>query len=112
MAVGVWRQNPLMLPEYTYLCRKQDRSPEKRLLAAVLMEAVYEFRAAAQSLDDGGNERLRELQAWFFGHRERWPFAFENVCEHLDLDPDCIRARLSAYAKGCTVERQRRQRTK
>ncbi len=65
---------------------------ERRLMAAVLEEAVYEYRAYA----DGGDPRRRRLYleaaAWFASDDTEWPFSFLNICSHLDLSPSSIRA--------------------
>ncbi len=73
----------------------RGRSPEKRLLAAVLMEALQEFEHVVHMPND---PRRQELWAWFFGRDAAWPFSFENLCDQLDLNPSCIRTRIAALA--------------
>lgn len=62
--------------------------PEKRLMYAVLEDAinVYRGRDAAAAA---------EAAAWFHGADVApcvSPFAFENVCATLDLDPEWLRS--------------------
>ncbi len=74
-------------------------SPEQRLLAAVLTDALTELRdlVASPRVDD---PRLARLLAWFQSRDDRWPFSFESVCAYLDLESESIRARLPARAGG------------
>jgi hypothetical protein len=66
-------------------------SSEYRLLLAVLQDAVAcWFRyCRAQS----GRERrlFQEIYEWFWDKNRDWLYAFESICEYLDLDPDAIR---------------------
>ena len=75
------------------------RSPEGRLLVAVLRNALLEFQDLVQSRRGEHDAQLAELWQWFFEPDDSWPFSFENVCEQLDLDPSCIRERLRALAR-------------
>ena len=98
MGFGLWERDALIPFQHAWAHESARRSPEKRLLAAVLMDAVLEFREIVRSPHEDGDPRLHRLRAWFFAHDQKWPFSFENVCEQLDLDPNCIRNRLATLA--------------
>ncbi len=69
--------------------------PEKRLFAAVLMSAIADFEEVADSSKQRDNPQFQKLRAWFLSRDTTWPFSFENVCQNLELDAGCIRARLA-----------------
>ena len=79
------------------------RLPEGRLLIAVLRNALLEFEDVVHNHRGANDAQLQELWQWFFGPDDGWLFSFENVCEQLDLDPSCIRARLRALAPPLNV---------
>jgi len=74
-------------------------SPEKRLMAAVLMQALDDLRlvrAARPGGDRGRNghrrpSSLADVEAWFADRDGRFAFSFENICVGLGVDADAIR---------------------
>jgi len=66
-------------------------SSEYRLLLAVLQDAVACWFRYCRA--HGGRERrmFQEIYNWFWDKERDWLYAFESICEHLDLDPDAIR---------------------
>lgn len=107
MEYGLWEDDPLIAGQ----CGpKARRSPVRRLLAAVLMDAVQEFQELVCSTRPEDVARRREVAAWFFARADGWPFSFENVCEQLDLNSGLIRARIAAMADEQRVEPGRRKR--
>ena len=64
-----------------------EREPERRLLAAMLLDAIEDL----QSQRDG---RRAEVLAWVAATDVCWPLSFVTVCGALDLDPVTLRALL------------------
>lgn len=64
---------------------------EKRLIYAVLQDALRRFQKYAGA--PGYRERsfFLEEQAWFRSEDRTWPLSFERICETLDYDPSRIR---------------------
>jgi hypothetical protein len=64
---------------------------EYRLLLAVLQDAVTCWFRYCRA--QGGRERrmFQEIYEWFWDKNRDWLYAFESICEYLDLDPDAIR---------------------
>jgi hypothetical protein len=91
MAFDLWEPDTLINDHFA----RRLRSPEKRLLMAVLMDAVAEFQEVVGSSAKEDEPRRRKLTAWFRAQRDSWPCSFENLCELLDLDPGSVRARLA-----------------
>ena len=64
---------------------------ERRLLLAVLQEAVHTFLTYRDVVTQRRQRLFHEVQAWFWSEQSDWLYAFESICSHLHLDPDYIR---------------------
>jgi hypothetical protein len=58
---------------------------ELRLMAAVLEDAINALRKRPRS------RAGREARAWVGSRDASWPFAFERICDALDLDVESVR---------------------
>jgi hypothetical protein len=67
---------------------------EKRLMAAVLEEAVATFQRNLHAKTRRGQRLFREVDEWIRSADTSWTFAFESVCHTLGLDPEYLRAGL------------------
>jgi hypothetical protein len=63
----------------------------KRLMLAVLSDAVRCFLAYAAARDRTGRLRFAEAEAWILDHKAEGPFAFVTICESLGIEPNCLR---------------------
>lgn len=80
--------------------------PEKRLMLAVLEEAIATFQRHVM-LDNRRSQRLvEEVEAWTSGAEANWPFSFENVCAALDLEPEYLRSGMARW-KNAELTRAR-----
>lgn len=70
--------------------------PEKRLMLAVLEEAVFTYQ---RDVGGGGGSELDEVQAWFADDDRDWPFSFVNICAALELEPSFVRHGLAEWAR-------------
>jgi hypothetical protein len=84
-------------------------TPEQRLMAAVLEEALRCLQGKAYvpgrplAATDRQRRRLPVQQAatrWFASQETAWPFSFENICAALGLDADTLRRRLRSTLPG------------
>jgi len=92
------------------------RSPEMRLVVAILEDAV---RAVVRNRDPRyRRDELEFLQAraWLLDDSRDWPFAFANLCDWLGLDmsavrqslplgyavPDSLPTELHAHSRACS----------
>jgi len=66
-------------------------SSEYRLLLAVLQDAVSNWFRYCRACTARERRMFQEIYAWFWDKDCTWLYAFESICEHLDLDPDAIR---------------------
>jgi hypothetical protein len=90
----------VMLPEqYNDLNRRSSyRTPERKLIAALLVDAID---LATDTRPSGRAEwqrrlsiRQREAREWLAESGDR-PFGFEWTCQHLNLNPEGLRKRIS-----------------
>ncbi len=65
--------------------------PERRLLLAVLSDAIVRVRQLATSRRQYGRRELVEAARWIRSDDRSWPYSFVNVCAALDLEPGPIR---------------------
>src|SRR5262245_6776002 len=94
----------LMLPvQFAELLQgSSDRAPERRLMAAVLEDAIRSFCQYARAPRARQQRLFRETAGWFASDDLSWPFSFENICDALALDPHWIRGLLSRWQRTQT----------
>ena len=69
------------------LQRSAERTPELRLMAAVLEDAIRTFCRCSGSAGVRRRRLFRETADWFESPDVRWPCSFENICDALALEP-------------------------
>jgi hypothetical protein len=69
--------------------------PEKKLMLAVLEDAVRVWRKIGASSSRRGHRVRTELIDWFSSTEQSSPFAFESICSTLGLDAAWARTRLA-----------------
>jgi hypothetical protein len=75
------------------VCREDHLEPEKRLMLAVLEEAIRNYRKYLVT-----HPRLfSEVVDWFLEKDSDWLFSFENICDVLELSPNHIRKGLIGW---------------
>lgn len=92
-------QADIMLPsQYFASVGSAGLSGEKRLMLAVLIDAIN----VLQSWKGTGNPRKRrefaEAAQWVITHGTHHPFSFDSVCDALEIDSEVVRSRLSGLA--------------
>jgi len=84
---------------------------EKRLMLAVLEEAVGTFQRNLHAKSRRGQRLFRESAEWIASPDTTWMFSFESICHTLGLDPRYLRGgleRLKERRPGARVYRFRR----
>jgi hypothetical protein len=71
---------------------------ERRLIVAVLEDAINCFQKNLFARDNRGRRLFREAENWLMSADRELPFAFENICEFLSLDAECMRKGLCRWA--------------
>lgn len=84
----------VLTPEQFFMPRDRTAiawTSERRLLLAVLEDAVGSFLRHRRSRTTRGQRLFREDALWFASSNHSWAFSFESICDHLNLDADYIR---------------------
>ena len=71
--------------------RSEYFEPETALIAAILEDAIHDYRKYCCARDAAGKERFREAEEWLMREGNGWIFSFSNVCEFLGLHPEYVR---------------------
>jgi len=85
---------PDMLQSAQYLenlRRKTPIEPEKKLMLAVLEDAINCFQTNVMAERGRRKKLFNETVDWFLDRNDDWPFSFESVCGVLRLNPDYVR---------------------
>jgi transposase-like protein len=70
---------------------------ERRLMAAVLMDAIHCFQTYLFSSRPGGRHLFKEAEQWIKQTDPSYVFSFFRICEALGLDPDYLREGLRQW---------------
>lgn len=99
-------QPDIVLPAQFFrtLRGRQALGGERRLIIAVLEDAVSCFQNNLFATDNRGKRLFREAEKWVMSGDRQLPFAFENVCDFLSLEANYIRQGLRRWA--CVAESQ------
>lgn len=72
-------------------------SGERKLLLAVLQDAVASFFRYQHDPTTRGKRLFRETHEWFWSTDRQWLCSFESICDNLHLDANYIRRGLKRY---------------
>ena len=100
--VGPVFQPDTVLPSQFFgiLRQKGFVEGEKRLMAAVLADAVDCYMKQAFSSEPRGQQAFRDAETWIFQDGTGpWFFSFNNICDMLGLEPEYIRRGLSEWRR-------------
>jgi len=82
------------------LRRKIPLEPEKRLMLAMLEDAVDSFQKNLFAKDMRRSRVFADAQEWIMDVDNDWVFSFENVCDTLGLNPAYVRQGLLRWMKS------------
>jgi hypothetical protein len=66
----------------------------KKLMLAVLQEALNNFVQLLNAKKPEHQEQFREVELWFWSDDGEWLFSFRNIAEHLGINPNYFRGGL------------------
>ena len=73
---------------------------ERRLMIAVLEDAVNCFMKQLHATDPKARQLFLDAEEWISAEDPAWFFSFDNVCHTLDLDPEYVREGLFKWRAG------------
>lgn len=80
--------------------RKAHLEPEKRLVLAVLEDAIASFQKHVRASDGKGKAMFRDAEAWILEDDRDWLFSFTNICEIFGFDPQYVRQGLMRWKEA------------
>jgi hypothetical protein len=89
------------------LRRKTHIQPEKRLMLAVLRDAVSSYRDNLSARSAKKKRLFDETEEWISETGGDWIFSFDSVCESLGLNPAYVRQGLLRWKERSRAERRR-----
>lgn len=94
----------ILLPNQYFAAFRRGRAVEgeRRLMLAVLEDAVDSYRKYAFARDPREQSSFLEAREWFFSTDRSWLFAFENICDVLEMNADYLRAGLDKWRRALT----------
>lgn len=92
-------QPDTLLPSqfYAALKRKGAHEPERRLVIAVLQDAVDCFQKHLRARDRKARQLFVDAEEWICSEDRSWPFSFENVCDLLQINAEYLRNGLISW---------------
>jgi len=99
---GVGFEPETILPSQYFDRFQIDASlqPEKRLMLAVLEDAVGTFQKYAVATGRRARRLFTESEEWFASDDTSWPYAFLPICQALGLEPEYVRRGLQRWRHG------------
>jgi hypothetical protein len=90
-------QPDVILPSQLFSEFRHRLMPEKRLMAAIVDDAVNCFLRYRFATDPRGRRLFREAEEWLMNGDRCWAFSFESICDTLGLDAGCLRKGLRQW---------------
>ncbi len=87
----VYSQSSLFKPD-TSFDAQSSKTPEQKLMLAILEDAVSCFQKYFAARDKIGARLFRESEEWILQQgKSNWVYSFDMICEAIDLNPRYIR---------------------
>lgn len=89
----------VVVPAQFFTGFRNDASlrPEKRLMLAVLEEAVADFQKQVVATTREGRRLFADIENWMAADDRTWPFSFANICDALGLEASWLRGGLARW---------------
>jgi hypothetical protein len=81
-------------------------------MLAVLEDAVDSYRKHAVACDPKEQACFLEAKEWFYSSDRSWLFAFENICDVLEMNADYLRSGLDRLRRTVAVAAAQRSETR
>jgi hypothetical protein len=91
---------------FATLKQKSHACGERRLMVAILEDAVDCFQKYLWATDNRSRHLRTEAEKWFLSDDDSWPFSFVNICYALDLHPEFLRRGLLEWKARQFARRQ------
>src|SRR5262245_46695120 len=95
----------ILLPNQYFAAFRRGRAVEgeRRLMLAVLEDAVDSYRKHAAACDPREQACFLEAKEWFSSSDRSWLFAFENICDVLEMNAGYLPSGLDRWRHSVTI---------
>jgi hypothetical protein len=76
---------------------------EKKLMLAVLQDALDCYQKYAFAKDGAGQQLFTDAHSWISCPDRNWYFSFENICETLEISPDYLRGGVEQWRQQASI---------
>ena len=84
--------------------RKLHLEPEKKLMLAILEDAIACYQKYVFARDSKGKSLFRESEEWVQQKGSEGIFAFDSVCESLGFNPDYLRRGMTEWKQNSLAQ--------
>jgi hypothetical protein len=97
---GLFTPDTLLPSQYFDRLRSRtDCDGERRLMLAILEDAVDVYRKQAGATDRKRRQLFLDAEAWIEDTDTTWIFSFESICNALGLEAEYLRGGLRAWKR-------------
>lgn len=95
---SLFQPDTLLPAQYLEIFRRKAHSePEKRLMLAILEDAVACFQKHIFAGDSKRKDLFHDAEEWILEEDGDWLFSFENICEIFGFNPQYVRRGLMRW---------------
>jgi hypothetical protein len=87
--------------------RRASADGERRLMVAILEDAVDVYRKQAGARDRKRRQMFEDAEAWIESPDRSWIFSYENICDVLGIDAGYLRKGLRVWKQRAGGDRGR-----
>ena len=84
---------------YAAFCGGSSVRGEKRLMLAVLQDALDCYQKYAFAKDGPARQMFADADSWISSDDRNWYFSFENICEILEINPSYLRGGVQEWRR-------------
>ncbi len=88
---SLFQPDTLLPAQYFETLRRKALDPEKRLMLAIIEEAIACYQKYLCAEKRRGRTLFADAEKWIWDEDSNWIFSFENICEVLGLTPAYVR---------------------
>ena len=104
---GLFEPDVLMGDEWGATFRRRGAmSSEKRLMLAVLKNALQSYQKYALAQSAHESQLFEEVAEWIECEYSEWFFSFRSICENLEINPVYLRRRLVEWRQQAMGSQQ------
>jgi hypothetical protein len=107
---SLFQPDTLISHQYFTTLRTKRLEPEKRLMLAVLEDAVACFQRYILPRNRREKTLFKETEDWVRDKNDDYLFSFENICEALKVNPEYVREGLLRWKQKKLAQHQKIQR--